>query len=160
MGSVPGKSSNRSAGLLPYRRGDHLEVFLVHPGGPFFTRKDDGAWTVAKGEYDGAEDPLDAAIREFGEETGFAATGPFLPLGEITQRGGKVVTAWAFAGEFDPSRLTSNTFTMEWPRGSGTVREFPEVDRGGWFTLSAAREKLLKSQQPFLDRLQIALLTP
>lgn len=140
-----------------YRRSAaELEVLLVHPGGPFFAKKDDGAWTIPKGEVGTGEEPLAAAQREFREETGFAASPPFAPLGQVRQAGGKIVIAWAFAGDCDAGAVRSNTFTMEWPPRSGQQREFPEVDRAGWFTLTAARQKLLPAQHPFLDRLQAA----
>jgi predicted NUDIX family NTP pyrophosphohydrolase len=149
----------RSAGLLIYRRhGASLEIFLVHPGGPFWKNKDAGAWSVPKGEYTDAEDPLAAAGREFEEETGFTAAGPFLPLGEVRQAGGKIVTVWAMEGSFDPAQLRSNTFLLEWPPRSGRQVEFPEVDRAKWFSLAEAREKLLSGQLPFLDRLTAKLL--
>jgi predicted NUDIX family NTP pyrophosphohydrolase len=146
--------AKRSAGLLMYRRRDRqLEVFLVHPGGPFWAKKDLGAWSVSKGEYADGELPLEAAKREFHEETGFAAHGDFIELGTVQQSGGKVVSAWAFEGDCDPGDLISNRFQIEWPPHSGRMAEFPEVDRGGWFSLGAARERILKSQVPFLDRL-------
>lgn len=137
-----------------YRRRPGLEVLLVHPGGPFWKNKDQGAWSLPKGEYAEGEEPLRAALREFEEETGLRPEGDFRPLGEVRQAGGKVVTAWAFEGDFDPGTLRSNLFSMEWPRGSGKMREFPEIDRAGWFRLDAAREKILKGQAPFLDRLE------
>ena len=140
----------RSAGLLMYRE---REVFLVHPGGPFWAKKDLGAWSIAKGEYAEGEPPLEAARREFHEETGFVAAGDFLDLGTIKQAGGKLVSAWAFAGDCDPAKLVSNRFQIEWPPRSGRLMEIPEVDRGAWFSLAAARERILKSQIPFLDRL-------
>jgi predicted NUDIX family NTP pyrophosphohydrolase len=127
----------RSAGLLMYRQ---REVFLVHPGGPFWAKKDLGAWSIAKGEYAEGEPPLEAARREFHEETGFVAVGDFLDLGTIKQAGGKLVSV-------------SNHFQIEWPPRSGRLMEIPEVDRGAWFSLAAARERILKSQIPFLDRL-------
>lgn len=127
------------------------EVFLVHPGGPFWAGKDAGAWTVPKGEYVDGEEPLDAARREFTEETGFEAKGEFFDLGTVTQRSGKVVNAWAFEGDCDPQKLISNFCSIEWPPRSGKLIEIPEVDRGSWFTLRAARTAILKSQQPFLD---------
>lgn len=144
----------RSAGLLPYRvvQGQ-VEVFLAHPGGPFWARKDDGAWSIPKGEYGEDEDPLGVARREFTEETGFAALPPYLDLGEIRQPGGKLVRAWAFAGDYDPAAAVSNSFSLEWPRGSGRMQEFPEVDRCDWFDVGMAAAKLLKGQIPFLDRL-------
>jgi predicted NUDIX family NTP pyrophosphohydrolase len=142
----------RSAGLLMYRRWDStLEVFLVHFGGPFWAKKD--SWSIPKGEYLDDEPALEAAKREFEEETGFTPGGDFLELGDLRQPGGKIVTVWAFAGDCDPGRLKSNTFSMEWPPGSGRQMEFPEVDRGGWFTIDAARVRILKGQRPFLDRL-------
>lgn len=130
-----------------------LEVFLVHPGGPFWSKKDAGAWTIPKGEYTDGEDPLEAAKREFQEETGFAPGTDFLELGEVKQAAGKLVSAWAFEGDCDPQKLSSNQFQMEWPPRSGRQAEFPEVDRGGWFTVAAARDRILKSQEPVLDML-------
>ena len=148
------KRSNRSAGLLLYRHTPAgLEVLLVHPGGPFWTKKDDGAWSIPKGEIGDAEDPLAAAIREFAEETGAQPAGDFLPLAPIRQSGGKTVHAWALRSDFDPATLTSNLFSMEWPPRSGRLQQFPEVDRAAWFTLDIAREKILKSQLPLLDDL-------
>jgi predicted NUDIX family NTP pyrophosphohydrolase len=144
----------RSAGLLMYRRRNcDLEVFLVHPGGPFWARKDLGAWSIPKGEYVEGEQPLEAARREFEEETGFIALGNFLELGVVTQAGGKVVSVWAFEGDCDPGDLVSNRFELEWPPRSGRLIEAPEVDRGGWFSITAARERILKSQAPILDML-------
>ena len=137
-----------------YRRRDrHLEVFLVHPGGPLWAKKNLGAWSIPKGEYAEGEQPLKAAIREFQEETGFAAAGNFLELGSVKQTAGKVVSVWAFAGDCDPNDLTSNLCQVRWPPRSGRLIEIPEVDRGGWFSISAAREHILKSQAPFLDML-------
>lgn len=150
----------RSAGLLVYRRGPggSVEVLLAHPGGPFWARKDAGAWSVPKGEYEPGEDALAAAYREFKEETGFdPPDGPPLPLGELTQTGGKRVTVWALEGDLDAAGATSNTFEIEWPRGSGTLRSFPEVDRVEWAGPDLARTRLLKGQVPFLDRLAGAL---
>jgi predicted NUDIX family NTP pyrophosphohydrolase len=145
----------RSAGILVYRRREALlEVFLVHPGGPFWTKKDLGAWTVPKGEYTDEEPPLTAAIREFKEETGFDLGGEFLELGTVTQVSGKVVSAWACAGELDAEKLTSNSCQIEWPPHSGRSMTIPEVDRGGWFSLEEAKKKILPAQQPFLDRLR------
>ena len=147
--------SKRSAGLLMYRRrAGQFEVFLVHPGGPFWAKKDLGAWSLPKGEYDESEQPLEAAKREFEEETGVAARGDFLALGEVKQAGGKVVSAWGFEGDCEPGKLTSNLCRLEWPPRSGRFVEFPEVDRGEWFSLVDARQRILKSQQPFLDRLR------
>lgn len=152
----------RSAGLLMHRwRDNRLEVFLVHPGGPFWRNKDLGAWSIPKGEFDESNDPLAAAQREFTEETGFTAHGNFVELGTLKQAGGKLVSAWAFEGDGDPATLVSNRFHMEWPPRSGKQAEFPEVDRGAWFSLADARERILKSQQPFLDALERKLnLTP
>ena len=144
----------QSAGILLYRRGErNLEVFLVHPGGPFWARKDLGAWSIPKGEYADGEDALVAARREFHEETGFAIEGDFVALGTIRQAGGKLVSVWTLEGDCDPARLTSNRFQIEWPPRSGVMKEFPEVDRGAWFTVDEARERLLASQKPILDRL-------
>lgn len=144
----------RSAGLLVYRLRDGVvEVFLVHPGGPFWRNRDDGAWSLPKGEYAEDEDPLAAAVREFGEETGMTITGEFQPLQPVRQAGGKSVTAWAIAGDFDAGAIRSNSFTMEWPPKSGSMRAFPEVDRAAWFTLDQARSKLLAGQRPLLDEL-------
>lgn len=142
-----------SAGLLAFRCDPELQVFLVHPGGPFWARRDAGAWSIPKGEVDAGAPLLDEAIREFREETGIEPSGPFLPLGSIRQAGGKQVTAWAFEAAIDPAVVQSNTFRMEWPPRSGTVREFPEIDRAGWFTVKEAREKLVAGQRPLLDRL-------
>jgi predicted NUDIX family NTP pyrophosphohydrolase len=147
-----------SAGLLLFRRIDRqLEVFLVHPGGPFWARKDDGAWSLPKGEYGQEEDALLAARREFHEETGISVDGEFLPLGEIKQPGGKLVTAWAMEGEIDSNAVKSNLFSMEWPPKSGKTQQFPEVDRAAWFPASIARVKLLKAQVAFIDRLEAKL---
>jgi predicted NUDIX family NTP pyrophosphohydrolase len=147
--------AKRSAGLLMYRRLDpgELEVFLVHPGGPFWAKKDMGAWSICKGQYAEGEPPLEAARREFEEETGFAAEGNFLELGDVRQAGGKIVSAWAFEGDCDPAKLVSNLCQVEWPPRSGRLIEIPEVDRGGWFSIAQARERILKSQAPFLERL-------
>jgi predicted NUDIX family NTP pyrophosphohydrolase len=147
-----------SAGLLVYRRtGTELEVFLVHPGGPYWARKDLGAWSIPKGEISADEDPLLAAHREFAEETGSAVDGPTIALGEIRQTSGKRVHAWAVRGDLDAERIRSNTFELEWPRGSGVVRAFPEVDRAAWFPIDEARRRILPSQAQLLDRLVVAL---
>jgi predicted NUDIX family NTP pyrophosphohydrolase len=144
----------RSAGLLMYRRrGDRVEVLLAHPGGPFWAKKDLGAWSIPKGELDSDEDPLLAAQREFEEETGVVPAGSFIALGEAKQAGGKIVAAWAVEGDCDVSGLKSNTFSMEWPPRSGRMAEFPEVDRWEWFSLDEAREKILAGQKIFLERL-------
>jgi predicted NUDIX family NTP pyrophosphohydrolase len=131
-----------------------VEVLLVHPGGPFWARKDLGAWSVPKGEFGEDEDPLEAARREFQEETGLAVSDDFAPLKSIRQAGGKVVHAWAVEGDCDPDVIRSNAFSMEWPPRSGTQQEFPEVDRAAWFTLQQARDKIIRSQQPLLDQLE------
>jgi predicted NUDIX family NTP pyrophosphohydrolase len=144
-----------SAGVLMYRyRNGQLEVFLVHPGGPWWAKKDLGAWSIPKGEYEAGEKPEDAARREFQEETGFAIPSRLRALGVVNQAGGKIVSAWCCEGDFDPADLISNTFEMEWPPRSGRKSEFPEVDRGAWFSMAAAREQILKSQAPLLDRLE------
>ncbi len=145
-----------SAGLLLHRgRGDALEVLLVHPGGPFWARKDDGAWSIPKGEFDAdAEEPWIAARREFAEELGLEVPeGTRTDLGDVKQSGGKVVTAFAVAADLDITETRSNTFDLEWPRGSGRTQQFPEVDRVEWFPIDAARTKILKGQLPLLDRL-------
>jgi predicted NUDIX family NTP pyrophosphohydrolase len=145
-----------SAGLVLFRRHrDGVEVLLVHPGGPFWARKDLGAWSIPKGEHTQDEDPLEVARREFAEELGSAAPeGPVLALGEVRQRGGKRVTAWAVEGDLDTTRTTSNEVEMEWPRNSGRRITFPEVDRAEWFALSEARRRILDGQRPLLDRLE------
>jgi predicted NUDIX family NTP pyrophosphohydrolase len=147
----------RSAGILLHRGGaERREVLLVHPGGPFWARRDAGAWSIPKGEYDDGEEPLACALREFEEEIGSAleAAGDLVELGEVTQRNRKRVTAWAAAGDVDASAVRSNTFTMEWPPRSGRTEEFPEIDRAEWFPLAQAREKLIEAQVVFLDRLE------
>jgi predicted NUDIX family NTP pyrophosphohydrolase len=144
-----------SAGILLYRRKDGgLEVFLVHPGGPFWVSKDHGAWSIPKGLFEEDEDPLAAARREFLEETGFELKGAPHALTPRRQASGKIIHAWAVEGELDASQLRSNTFTMEWPKGSGKVREFPEVDRGEWFALAEAKRRLQPGQVPFLEELE------
>ncbi|OBJ09206.1 NUDIX domain-containing protein [Mycobacterium sp. 1465703.0] len=144
-----------SAGVLLYRTCNNVvEVLLAHPGGPFWARKDSGAWSIPKGEYSDDEDPWVAAQREFSEELGLSVpTGPRIDLGQVKQSGGKVVTAFAVRSDLDVTATRSNTFELEWPKGSGTLREFPEVDRVGWFAVATARVKLLKGQHGFLDRL-------
>jgi predicted NUDIX family NTP pyrophosphohydrolase len=146
----------RSAGILMHRTGAAgPEVLLVHPGGPFWARRDLGAWSIPKGEYEDGEDPLACALREFAEELGSAPPDGAEPveLGEVRQKSGKVVAAWALAGDLDAGAIRSNTFSMEWPPRSGAMREFPEVDRAGWFGLEEARAKILPAQAPLLDRL-------
>ena len=135
------------------KRGGVLEFFLVHPGGPFFTKKDLGVWGIPKGEIDAGEDALAAAQREFKEETGFKAEGEFLPLAPITQKNGKIVQAWAVEGDCDPEKLKSNMFTMEWPLRSGKQHEFPEVDRAGWFSMAEAKQRIIPAQISFLEEL-------
>jgi predicted NUDIX family NTP pyrophosphohydrolase len=132
-------------------------VFIVHPGGPFWAKKDAGAWSIVKGEYGATEDPFVAARREFAEETGIAVDGKFIPLGDVIQKGGKIVTAWAVETDFDASALRSNTFEMEWPPRSGRRAEFPEIDRGEWVDLSAASARLIEAQREFLTRLIMEL---
>jgi predicted NUDIX family NTP pyrophosphohydrolase len=143
----------QSAGLLLYRRRGGLEVFLVHPGGPFWAKKDAHAWSIPKGEFAPGEDPLGAAKREFAEETGLTPAGTFAALSPLRQPGGKVVHAWAIEGDCDPDAVKSNTFTLEWPPRSGRTQEFPEIDRAAWFPLAAAREKIHKGQAALLDEL-------
>jgi len=156
--------ARRSAGILLFRRagGGELEVLLVHPGGPFWARRDAGAWSIPKGEVDAGEDERACALRELAEETGStlfagAPEEELLALGEVRLRSGKVVIAWALEGDLDADAIVSNTFELEWPPRSGRVRTFPEVDRAAWLTLAAAREKLLPAQAPFLDRLAAAV---
>jgi predicted NUDIX family NTP pyrophosphohydrolase len=146
-----------SAGLLVLRRTDGgIQVLLVHPGGPYWAKRDEGAWSMPKGEYEPGEDPLEAAMREFDEELGSEPPDgtEAVSLGQLRQPSGKVVSAWALEGDLDVSEIRSNTFEMEWPPRSGRTREFPEVDRAGWFDLPAARRKLLRGQVAFLDRLE------
>jgi predicted NUDIX family NTP pyrophosphohydrolase len=146
--------AKKSAGILMFRRRHGIpEVFLVHPGGPFWAKKDLGAWSVPKGEYADEETPLEAAGREFREETGCALSGEFIPLTPRKQPSGKTVTAWAVEGDCDATAIRSNTFTLEWPPKSGKHREFPEVDRAGWFSIAEAKKKILKGQAGFLQEL-------
>jgi predicted NUDIX family NTP pyrophosphohydrolase len=150
------RGTKQSAGLLLHREtSGRIEVFLVHPGGPFWAKKDDGAWSIPKGEFEEGEDALKAAKREFCEETGVVVTGEFQPLSPLKQRSGKMVYAWMVRGDVDPAGLKSNTFSIEWPRGSGQLQEFPEVDRAEWFHLALARRKILPGQLPFLDQLEV-----
>jgi predicted NUDIX family NTP pyrophosphohydrolase len=147
--------SKNSAGILLYRlRNGRLEVLLVHLGGPFWTKKDAGAWFVPKGEVNSGEDELAAAKREFAEETGLQAGGELISLGMVKHKGGKRVSAWAFEGDCEPETLRGNTFQMEWPPHSGKMREFPEIDRAAFFTVEAAREKMHPAEFEFLGRLQ------
>lgn len=145
--------TRKSAGLLLYRRRNGLEVLLVHPGGPLWARKDEGAWSIPKGEIDAGEDPLLAARREFEEETGVPVSGDFVPLTPVRQAGGKLVYAWAVESDFDPATLRSGTFTLEWPPRSGRQREFPEVDRAEWFTIDDAKRKINPAQVTLLNQL-------
>jgi predicted NUDIX family NTP pyrophosphohydrolase len=151
-------AAKRSAGILLYRmRAGAPEVFLVHPGGPFWAKKDAGAWSIPKGEFAEGEDPLEHAKREFLEETGFPVDGEFRPLSPVKIRSGKTIYAWAVAGDIDAASIFSNLFSMEWPPKSGRQQAFPEVDRGGWFDLQAARLKLQDGQLKFLDELAESL---
>jgi predicted NUDIX family NTP pyrophosphohydrolase len=153
--------AKKSAGVLLYRgEGNAVEVFLVHPGGPFWAKKDDGAWSIPKGEFTDGEEPVEAAKREFREETGFGVEGAFEALERVRQPSGKIVYAWSVKGDVDASAIHSNTFSMEWPPGSGEMQEFPEVDRGGWFDLALARRKILKGQLPVLEQFQRKLGIP
>ena len=145
----------KSAGILLFRqRSGVLEVLLVHTGGPLWARKDDGSWSIPKGEFEEGEDPLQAARREFEEETGFVAGGEPIALNPVRQPGGKLVAAWAVRGDLDPAGLKSNTFFLEWPPRSGRRQEFPEVDRAAWFPVEEAARKILKGQVGFLEQLQ------
>jgi predicted NUDIX family NTP pyrophosphohydrolase len=148
------RRSQVSAGLLAYRRNSGFEVLLAHPGGPFWTKKDAGAWTIPKGVSDTDADTLSAARREFTEETGFVAAGDMLPLNAVRQRSGKTVVAWAFEADFDLARFTSNEFEMEWPPRSGKRKSFPEIDRLAWFDYETALEKIIPYQKPFLLELR------
>ncbi len=154
-------TATRSAGILLFRRaGDSVQVLLGHMGGPFWARKDAGGWSVPKGEHGPDETPTDAARREFTEELGLPVPpGALVELGEIRQRSGKVVSVWALEADLDPAAVTPGTFEMEWPKGSGVIREFPEIDRVGWFTFAEAKEKLVAGQRPFLERLAVSLST-
>jgi predicted NUDIX family NTP pyrophosphohydrolase len=148
--------AKRSAGILLYReRGGAPEVLLVHPGGPYWAKKDLGVWSIPKGEYEDGEEPLACALREFEEELGSAPpTATPSDLGETRQAGGKLVRAWAVEGDLDPATIQSNTFTLEWPPRSGAMREFPEVDRAEWFALAEARRRINPAQVVFLERLR------
>jgi predicted NUDIX family NTP pyrophosphohydrolase len=146
--------SKKSAGILLYRfENNSLEVFLVHPGGPFWKNKDTGAWTIPKGELTDEEDSLDAAKREFKEETSFTPPEKFIELRSIKQKSGKIVFCWAAEGNVDPVKIHSNLFEMEWPPNSGKKQKFPEVDRGNWFTISEAKEKIISAQLQFIEEL-------
>ena len=149
-------ATRRSAGLMMYhRRGGALEVLLVHPGGPLWACKDEGAWSIPKGEYEGgAETALDAARRELAEETGLSVRGAYRSLGDVRLRSGKTISAWTVEGDGDPAALVSDTFEMEWPPRSGRRRRFPEIDRAGWFALEEARRRIHPAQRAFIDRLE------
>jgi predicted NUDIX family NTP pyrophosphohydrolase len=150
--------AKKSAGFLLYRfREGNLEVFLVHPGGPYWAKKDLGAWSIPKGEYGEGEDPLEVARREYREETGCEPGGDCIPLTDRKQPSGKIITAWAFAGDCDPNAIMSNTFALEWPPRSGQRQEFPEVDRAAWFGMDIAKEKILKGQRGFIEELEAIL---
>jgi predicted NUDIX family NTP pyrophosphohydrolase len=151
------RRSQISAGLLAFRRTNGIEVLLAHPGGPFWTKKDDGAWTIPKGLADSDADTLSAARREFSEETGFVAAGDMLPLKPVRQRSGKTVAAWAFEADFDLRKFSSNEFEMEWPPRSGRLKSFPEIDRLAWFDFDTALKKIIAYQKPFLLELRSAL---
>lgn len=143
----------QSAGILLYRKNAELEVFLVHPGGPFWQSREEGAWTIPKGEFTD-EDPLIAAIREFKEETGKELSGPFIPLTPVRQKAGKLVYGWAMEGDIDPAGIQSNTYKMQWPPKSGKWQTFPEVDKGGWFTEMEAHMKINQAQVAFINELK------
>lgn len=148
-------AKKQSAGLLLYRRRPAIEVFLVHPGGPYWAKKDEGAWSIPKGEFEEGDDPLEAARRELREETGFSIEGDLARLDPVKQPGGKTVNAWMVEADMDPDELVSNTFQMEWPPRSGRIRQFPEVDRAAWFSLDEARMRILKGQVPLIDQLEV-----
>lgn len=146
--------SKQSAGLMMYRyRHQMLEVLLVHPGGPFWRNKDEGAWSIPKGEYEEGQDPFETARREFREETGYDANGNFIALAPLRQTSRKIIAAWAFEGNCDSEKIVSNLFTLEWPPKSGKHAQFPEVDRAAWFSIPTARQKILKGQLGFIDQL-------
>ncbi len=148
-------AAKRSAGLLMYRlKEGATEVLLIHPGGPYWTKKDDGAWSIPKGEIEEGEDPIRAAKREFEEETGLAPEGTFRPLRPVKLKSGKTVHAWVFEGDWDARGLKSSTFTMEWPPRSGKVQEFPEADRADWFALGVAKEKIQDGQRAFIEEFE------
>ena len=144
----------KSAGILLYRiQQNNIEIFLVHPGGPFWSKKDDGAWSIPKGEFNENEEPLAAAKREFEEETGIKISGDFMQLSPVKQKGGKMVYAWAVEGDIDPEKIKSNSFELEWPPRSGKMKSFPEIDKAGWFHLSDAQKKILEAQSALIREL-------
>ena len=146
--------SLHSGGILLYRfRGDEFQILLVHPGGPFWKRKDEGAWSIPKGLFEENESPLDAAKREFKEETGFEANGNFVDLGSLKQSSKKIVHIWALESDLDETKIVSNNFELEWPKNSGHMKEFPEIDKAGWFSIEQAKKKMQKGQLGFIDRL-------
>jgi len=147
--------AKKSAGILLYRTSDKtFEVFLVHPGGPFWAKKEDGAWSIPKGEFEDDEEPLTAAKREFEEETGIKASGEFIKLNPIKQKSGKIVYAWAVEGDIDPEKIKSNSFEIEWPPKSGKMKSFPEIDKAAWFNLSEAAAKINTGQLPLIKELE------
>jgi len=147
--------AKKSAGILLYKvEDDLLKIFLVHPGGPFWAKKDNGAWTIPKGEFDDNEDPSNAAKREFEEETGTKLSGKFIELNPVKQKGGKTVYAWAVEGNIDPAKIKSNEFEMEWPPGSGKMRSFPEIDKAAWFDAKEATKKINEAQSPLIHQLK------
>lgn len=143
----------QSAGILLFRRCERLQVFLVHPGGPYFARKDNGWWTIPKGEFEPPEEPLMAAIREFKEETGRMLSGNFITMQPVTQKGGKKVHCWALEADIDVKKISSNTFQIEWPPNSGQLQTFPEIDKARWFLMEEARKKIIDRQLPLLEQL-------
>ena len=148
----------KSAGILLYKmENEILKIFLVHPGGPFWAKKDEGAWSIPKGEFDDGEDPLDAAKREFEEETGIKISGDFIELNPVKQKSGKVVYAWAVKGDIDVSKIKSNEFEIEWPPKSGKMKTFPEIDKAAWFDLSKANEKIIEAQSSLIRELETML---
>jgi len=146
--------SKHSAGILLFRFGNEkLKVMLVHPGGPFWAKKDNGTWSIPKGLFEEKENPIDAAKREFKEETGFEVDGEFIELGELQQPSKKIIHAWALEKDLDETKIMSNTFTLEWPKNSGRLQEYPEIDKAGWFDIEQAKKKILKGQIGFIDKL-------
>lgn len=147
--------SQKSAGIVLYRiQNSSIEVFLVHPGGPYWSKKDDGAWSIPKGEFDENEEPLAAAKREFQEETGIQLSGEFIQLNPVKQKGGKMVYAWAVKGDIDPAKVKSNSFEIEWPPRSGKMKSFPEIDKAAWFPLSEAQKKIIEAQSALIKELE------